>query len=185
GRLLGSQLGQHADPVHVRQVDVQQHQVGLVLLNGAQRFGAGMGGRDHLETLDPRDVPAVDPGDHEVVVDHQNSDHGCPSSCLSGRCAVNTAPVALCTCTDPPRRWQSCLVSASPKPRGPLSAALVVKPCRKTSSTISGVTPGPESRTTTVTSSVHCKPTSIHRSPVPPVSTASSALSTRLPSTVT
>ena len=78
-------------------------------------------------------------------------------------------------------------------PRSPPCAALVVKPWVKTSWASSGATPGPESRTTISTDEASWRSstsTQAGRSAVPPApasrppATASTALSTRLPSTV-
>jgi hypothetical protein len=60
--------------------------------------------------------------------------------------ATTSAPSSvLRISTSPPRRRQMSLVKASPIPRSPSCAALVVKPCSKTSGAMVESTPGPES----------------------------------------
>ena len=71
----GAQLAQHLEPGPVGQVDVEQHQVGPQLAGQPHRVAAGVRDADHLAARDPRDVAAVHPGDHEVVVDDEHPHH--------------------------------------------------------------------------------------------------------------
>ncbi|CAL9285123.1 hypothetical protein SUDANB51_07212 [Streptomyces sp. enrichment culture] len=98
--------------------------------------------------------------------------------------AVNTAPSGvLDTEISPPCRSQTSLVRASPMPRSPSRAAFVVKPWENTSWASSGATPGPESRTTISTLEASWRSaTSTQASSS--WAAASTALSTRLPTTV-
>ena len=111
-----------------------------------------------------------------------------PAPPRGGRRAVNTAPTSLRTVTSPPRRRQTRPVRASPKPRvAPVPGLLVEKPRSKTRCSRPASTPGPLSRTTTTTSGPSSRTsTSTQRPPVasPACTTASRALSTRLPTTV-
>lgn len=95
----------------------------------------------------------------------------------------------LVTDTSPPRRLHTSRVSARPIPRSPPCAALVVNPCENTSCASSGATPGPESRTTISTLEASWRSSTSTQaswsSPaLEPLAAASTALSTRLPSTV-
>src|SRR5829696_1236195 len=178
----------HLEAAHVGQVDVEQEQVGPQAVDGAQGLGPCVPLPNRLEPRHPLDVGTVDRGRHEVVVDDEGADHdGAPLRAGSwGRNAVKRAPPSFSTSTQPPSRRRTVwLTSASPSPRRPVPVAtFVVKPSRKISSTSHGPTPGPESCTCTRTPSGSSRMVTA-TVPPPTADTESSALSTRLPTTVT
>src|SRR5699024_3460828 len=113
------------EPEGVRQVEVEQHEVGLQLGDEGDRLVAGGGGADDLEARDALDEAAVDARHHEVVVDDEHPDHRFSSTAATDSVessvkavagpgpgstvsrATNFAPVGvLSTSTSPPRRWQ-------------------------------------------------------------------------------
>ena len=61
------------------QVHVEQDQLRLQLAGRRQRLGAGAGDADRAKAVDLLDEPAVDLGDHEVVVDDEHVTHGRPA----------------------------------------------------------------------------------------------------------
>ncbi len=81
----GAQPGNDVEPEQVRQVQVEQDQVGPERVDGRDGLLAGAGDADDVEGLDALDEGAVHPGHHEVVVDHQNADR-------PGRAGPTTAP---------------------------------------------------------------------------------------------
>src|SRR3954451_15564494 len=178
----------------VREVYVEQHQVGLETLRLGERLRTVVRHAGHREARRSLDEAGVDPRHHEVVVDDQHLDHGvaCRSAgCRDGSVAVNTAPLSpsspllLVTTTSPPRRRQTSRTSARPKPRPPSEPLVLVEyPCRKTRS--GSPTPGPVSWTRTVIASESSTTSTATRgrSSAPSAAAASRALSTRLPTTV-
>src|SRR5438132_1736077 len=186
-RLMGAKSPDHVQAGYVRQIDVQQHELRLQPVDEEQCLGAGVRFADHAEAGYALGVRPMDGRGHEVVVDDEDVEHVAAtwrSRC--GRNAVKTAPPSFSTRTQPPRRrFTVWLTSARPRPRRPVPAAtFVVKPSRKMTSISAGSMPGPVSRTRTSTPSGSSRiVTSISPPPFEP--TESSALSTRLPTTVT
>ena len=74
---IGPQPLQHLQTRHVRQVDIEQDQVGAEFMRGDQRLAAGARHSDDSVAVHPLDEAAVDLGDHEVVVDDQHVTHRC------------------------------------------------------------------------------------------------------------
>src|SRR6266511_152257 len=187
GGVVLAQPAQDLEAAHVRQVDVEQDEIGLQSGHEVERFHSGVRLADDAEAHDTLDVRAVHGRRHVVVVDDERADHRAPASTRErwcGRKAVKTAPPSFSTLIVPSRRRSTCVTGASPRPRRPVRVAtFVVKPSWKISSTASGSMPGPESCTRTSTPSFSsCTVTSTH--PAPPAVTESSALSTRFPTTV-
>ena len=74
-RLLGGpQPPADLEAAEVGQVDVEQHEVGLVLEDAPQRLGAAVGDARDDEAVDALDVALVDVGDAGVVVDDERAD---------------------------------------------------------------------------------------------------------------
>lgn len=126
----GPHLVDEVEAEHVRQIEVQQDQIGHQPPRGGQCLGARVHDAHGLEVLDPVDERGMDPGDPEVVVDHQDP---CHAEVALGRAdplraslgvivihATNAAPWLVCRIsTSPPRRRQISLVRARPMPRSP------------------------------------------------------------------
>ena len=120
----GSQLLQHFQARHVRQVHVEQDQLRPQFAGRRQRLGAGAGHADRAEAVDLFDEPAVDLGDHEVVVDDEHVTHRaaclrCVDGCRAA--APRTAhrrPGPSVTSTVPP-----CCARDQPHQRQPDSPA--------------------------------------------------------------
>src|SRR5690606_8006543 len=70
----GPQPGDDVQAEQIRQVQVQQHEVGAEFTDGGDRLLTGAGHTGHAEGLHPCDVGAVHPGHPEVVVDHEHVD---------------------------------------------------------------------------------------------------------------
>src|SRR5439155_9244608 len=167
----------------VREVDVEEDEVGPALLGEAERLDRGVRLGDDGEALETLHVCPMDLGHAEVVFDDEDADHDArdPSA---GRSAVKTAPPSLLTRSQPPRRCATWRASASPSPWCDVPV-FVVKPSSKISSATAVPTPGPESRTRTPTPSGPAWTATSTHPPAPDEATASTALSTRLPTTVT
>jgi len=73
---LGPKLVKQIQTVGVRKVDVKQDEIGSVLPHRQPGFGAGLGMGDDVEAGGLVDELPVDPGNHEIVFDDQDADHG-------------------------------------------------------------------------------------------------------------
>src|SRR6266540_6390149 len=166
-------------------MEVEQHEIHRARRQDLERLGGTVRHARQLESRDALDVGGVHLRDKRVVLDHQRADHGPPTFTATGTRTVNTAPPSLRASTDPPSRSAVAPTSARPSPRRPATPpAFVDQPASKIRDNASADMPGPSSRTSIITAS----PSASSRTPIRPPrrsASASSALSTRLPTIVT
>lgn len=135
GRRLGpgEESAGDVESVPVGQVDVQQDQVGLERLGGADRLGGGVRLPDDPECGHALDEPGVDLRNVVVVIDDQAGEglgvHRADTT--AGRAArgittVNVAPGPVDTATVPPSLVTVLCTRASPKPLCPKDIPLLV-----------------------------------------------------------
>ncbi len=123
----GAQPRDDVEAEDVRQVQVEQDQVGPQLPDGRERLLPGAGDPDDPERLDPVDERPVDAGHHEVVVDHEHADRGGGTGRLRGRggrggrtgraarCRHGAAPSATASV-----RWLTVMRAVNMAPSGVL-----------------------------------------------------------------
>src|SRR5690606_11932161 len=188
--VLLAQPVEDLEPGEVGQADVEQEEVQTQPAHRGERVGSGVDDVDDRELGQLLDEAAVQGGDGEVVVDddHPNGHRAASSArdvaAIRGGGRVTRRgppPGASSTQMVPPRRvttWRT-RVSPMPRVRRPL---LVETPGSKIRSRSAAGTPGPSSLTRT-TAVAPCR-ARLTRT-VPPAPAASTALSSRLPRTVT
>ncbi len=155
-------------PVHVRQMQIQQQQVHRYPFQRAPRLRPGVDLADGHETRHPADVHDMRVRRHRVVLHDQHANgvpvhrHASPpgtgadstavrsaavgfSAVRSGNRTSNSAPPASAFRTDsvPSCRATACRTSARPSPRPFAPPGFVEKPRWKTSSACAGSTPRP------------------------------------------
>ena len=90
-RLL-RQVREHLEPGHARHLDVQEHQVGLVLLDGGHRLAAVGALRDDLEVGGPAQAQLdAAPRQHLVIDDDRADLHAAPRVMVGGNIAFTLA----------------------------------------------------------------------------------------------
>ena len=101
GMVLLAQPAQQLEPRHVRQVEVEEREVGAQPVDLLQRLGAGARGAHHAEAGHPAHEGFVQLGHPEVVLHDQGADHEAAMT-RAGRRTLKTAPPWLSTSTSPP-----------------------------------------------------------------------------------
>ena len=99
-------------PLEVRQMDVQQHQLGAKVRNHGQRVGPGVGGARRVEGAVGQQEAGVHAGDFLAIVDDDGADlaHGTGIPCgrafdgVGEKLTVNSAPPEADGATRPCRR---------------------------------------------------------------------------------
>ena len=158
GRPAGPQPPQHLQAGHVRQVDVEQHEVRAQPVDLRQRLRAGRRRPDHLEA---RRAPATNPACTFATMKSSSTIRtpitSPPARFAAGSVAVNVEPPAEVA---PSRRRRAGCTPGAPataRSRAPGTRPGRPRPCvemprRKISRSMPAGTPAPESRTTTSTS---------------------------------